>query len=91
MKTTEYQKAFVIKLQVLTAAEVYFPWGSGSAIGEGEIHTVVFLSIPSGQFCPLQENEKGYKGYILTPTSNWHTLLASSVGLLIASTGPVPV
>jgi len=45
VKTTKYQKTFVIKSQVLTAAEVYFPWGSGSAIGAGEIHTIVFLSI----------------------------------------------
>lgn len=35
----------MIKLPVLMEVEVYFPRGSSSAIGEGELHTIVFLSV----------------------------------------------
>lgn len=57
----------------------------------GKVKFTPLFSFPSGQFCPLKEDEEGYKGCILTPISNWHTLLTSSVGLLIASAGPMPV
>lgn len=57
VKTTKYQKTSVIKSQAWTAAEVYSPWGSGSAIGEGGIPTVVFLPFQLDNSCPLKEKD----------------------------------